>query len=40
LHHFESHPAKEEGIGSRDVLDCVTMQLFVGDHNTMVAAAV
>ena len=31
LHHFVSHPAKEEGIGLGDVLACVTMQVFVHD---------
>src|SRR6266540_5688303 len=29
LHHFVSHPAKEEGIGLGEVLGCVTMQVFV-----------
>jgi hypothetical protein len=29
LHHFVSHPAKEEGIGLVEVLDRVTMQVFV-----------
>src|SRR5215475_12138381 len=38
LHHFVSHPAKEEGIGSVEVLDRVTMQLFVREHCTMIAA--
>src|SRR6202043_4232524 len=40
LHHFVSHPAKEEGIGLVEVLDRVTMQVFVRDHFTMIAAPV
>src|SRR6516165_4591761 len=40
LHHLISHPAKEEGIGLGDVLDCVTMQLFVREKCTMIAAPV
>jgi hypothetical protein len=40
LHHFVSHPAKEEGIGLLDVLDRMTMQLFVRGDCTMIAAAV
>src|SRR2546429_9816401 len=40
LHHFVSHPAKEEGIGLVEVLDRVTMHLFVRDHCTMIAAPV
>src|SRR5262245_59160359 len=40
LHHFVSHPAKEEGIGPIEVLDRVTMQVFVRDHYTMIAAPV
>ena len=40
LHHFVSHPAKEEGIGLGEVLDRVTMQVFVRDHYTMIAAPV
>jgi hypothetical protein len=32
--------AKEEGIGLREVLDRVTMQVLVRDHFTMIAAAV
>jgi hypothetical protein len=35
-----SHPAEEKGIGPVDVLDRVTMQLFVRDPFTMIAAAV
>src|SRR5207248_5286397 len=40
LHHFVSHPAKEEGIGLLEVLDRMTMQVFVREHCTMIAAAV
>src|SRR6266851_4679974 len=40
LHHFVSHPAKEEGIGLAEVLDRVTMQFFVREYCTMIAAAV
>src|SRR5262249_41112582 len=40
LHHFVSHPAKEEGIGPIEVLDRVTMQVFVRDPCTMIAAPV
>src|SRR5438128_194580 len=40
LHHFVSHPAKEEGIGLVKVLDRVTMQLFVRGYCTMIAAPV
>ncbi|HMH25282.1 MAG TPA: hypothetical protein VK542_01715, partial [Gemmatimonadaceae bacterium] len=40
LHHFVRHPAQEEGIGLGDVLGRVTMQLFVGDPFTMIAAPV
>jgi hypothetical protein len=40
LHHFVSHPAKEEGIGLVEVLDGVTMQVFVREHCTMIAAPV
>src|ERR1700736_1391912 len=40
LHHFVSHPAKEEGIGLVKVLDRVTMQLFVRAYCTMIAAPV
>jgi hypothetical protein len=29
LHHFIGHPAKEERIGLVEVLDRVTMQIFV-----------
>jgi hypothetical protein len=35
-----SHPAKEEGIGPVEVLDRVTMQLFVRENSTMIAAPV
>ena len=34
------HPAKEEGIGLVEVLDRVTMQVFVGEYCTMIAAPV
>jgi hypothetical protein len=40
LHHFVSHPAKEESIGPLEVLDRVTMQVFVREHCTMIAAPV
>src|SRR5437660_1057966 len=40
LHHFVSHPAKEEGIGLVEVLDRVTMQVFVCGDCTMIAAPV
>src|SRR6266481_1141839 len=40
LHHFVSHPAKEEGIGLVEVLDCVTMQVFVRQYCAMIAAPV
>src|SRR5215813_12878564 len=40
LHHFVSHTAKEEGIGLVEVLDRVTMQVFVREHCTMIAAPV
>jgi hypothetical protein len=40
LHHFVSHPAKEEGIGLVEVLDHVTMQVFGGLNYTMIAASV
>src|SRR5258707_2178774 len=40
LHHFVSHPAKEEGIGLVEVLDRVTMQVFVRGNCTMIAAPV
>jgi hypothetical protein len=35
-----SHSAKKEGIGAVEVLDRVTMQLFVRDSCTMIAAPV
>src|ERR1017187_3521402 len=38
LHHFVSHPAKEDGIGLVEVLDRVTMKVFVREHFTMIAA--
>lgn len=40
LHHFISHPAKDEGIGLVDFQYRVTMQVFVCDHCTMIAASV
>ena len=40
LHHFVSHPPEEEGIGLVEVLDRVTMQLFVCGNRTMIAAPV
>src|SRR4026208_475413 len=40
LHHFISHPAKEEGIRPVEVLDRVTMQVFVRENCTMIAAPV
>src|SRR4030095_16471922 len=40
LHHFVSHPAKEEGIGLLDVLDRMTMQVFVRGDCTMIAAPI
>jgi len=40
LHHFVSHPAKEEGIGPLEVLDRVTMQVLVRGNRTMIAAPV
>jgi hypothetical protein len=35
-----SHPAKEEAIGLDEVLDRVTMQLFVRGYGAMIAAPV
>src|SRR5678816_2302838 len=40
LHHFVRDPAKEEGIGLVEVRGRVTMQVFVRDHCTMIAAPV
>jgi hypothetical protein len=40
LHHFVNHPAKKEGVGLLEVLDRVTMQLFVRGDCTMITAAV
>src|SRR5262249_10545578 len=40
LHHSVSHPAKEEGICLNEVLDRMTMQVFVREHDTMIAASV
>jgi hypothetical protein len=36
LHHFISHPAKKERIGQVEVLDRVTMQLFVREYWPMI----
>ena len=38
--HFVGYAAKEEGIGLREVLGRVTMQVFVCQHCTMIAAPV
>src|SRR5262245_37810960 len=40
LHHFVSHPAKKEGIGLLEVLDRVTMYVFVRDPYPMITAPV
>jgi hypothetical protein len=40
LHHFVGHPAKEERIRLVEVLDGVTMQVFVRDHCAMIVAPV
>src|SRR4030095_1001841 len=40
LHHFVRYSAKEEGIGLPEVLDRVTMQVFVREYCTMIAAPV
>ena len=40
LHHFVSHPAKEERIGPVEVLDGVSMQVFGRWNDTMIAAPV
>src|SRR5436190_4637487 len=40
LHHFVSHPAKEESIGLVEVFHRVTMQVFVRGNCTMIAAPV
>jgi hypothetical protein len=37
---FRKSPGKEEGIGLVEVLDRVTMQVFVREHCTMIAAPV
>src|SRR4029453_7644022 len=39
LHHLVGHPAKEGGVGLRDVLGRVSMQVFVDNPFTMIAAA-
>ena len=38
--HFVGYAAKEEGIGLREVLGRVTMQVFVRQHCPMIAAPV
>ena len=38
FHPFVNRPAKEKGVGPGNVLDRVTMQLFVRDDCTMIAA--
>src|SRR5262249_49869441 len=40
LHHFVSHPPKEESIGLIEILDRVTMQVFVRGYYTMITAPV
>src|SRR4029077_4857088 len=40
LHHFVSHPAQEEGGGLGEPLGPVTMQFFVREPCTMIAAPV
>ena len=40
LHHFIGHPAKKEGISPVEVLDRVTMQLFVREYSAMIVAPV
>src|SRR5277367_2058445 len=40
LHHFVRHPAKEKRIGPVEVLDGVSMQVFVRWYYTMIAAPV
>src|SRR5215468_5292220 len=40
FHHFVCHPPKEESVGPVEVLDRVTMQVFVRDDRTMIAAPV
>src|SRR5262245_43075285 len=40
FHHFVRRPAEEKCIGMGGVLDGVTMQFFVRDHLTMIAATV
>ncbi|CAN7762355.1 hypothetical protein [Variovorax sp. LjRoot178] len=40
LHHLVGAPAKDEGIGLREVLGRVTMQLLIRNHYTMIAASV
>jgi hypothetical protein len=38
-HSHISHPAREQGIGLFDILDRMTMQLFVQDYDTMILTA-
>ena len=40
LHHFISHSAEKEGIGPVEILDRVTMQVFVCGDCTMIAAPI
>ena len=40
FHHFISYPAEKKGVGPVEVLDRVTVQLFVGDDSAVVAAPV
>lgn len=40
LHHFVGYPAEQQGIGLREGLGRMTMQVFVRDHDAMIAAPV
>src|SRR4029450_6466794 len=40
FHHFISHSAKKDGISPVEVLDRVTMQVFVREHCTVITAPV
>ena len=40
FHHFICHAAKEQGIRPLDVLERVTMEVFVNDPDAMIAASV
>jgi hypothetical protein len=40
VHHFVGYLAKEEGIGPVEVLDSMTMQIFVRDRFAVIAAPV